>query len=167
MKDNSEIDKSFTEDSKHLGTTAVYREEKHGTGIWGNPRVPMTVRVDSGLKKAFTDYTQRVFSSTCLPLECIMASMITANVELEKASVYPSRTYLFDFKNIQIQRQQLRTRRKLVVDEPTTDVSMCFVENCNLPGTVEGEWVETNSRFMACPGHVRSIWLKDKRWKVF
>jgi len=72
----------------------------------------MTIRVDEELKKQFKSFSQRVFGSSCLPLECVMASLLASSVELEKQGVYPSHTVNINFENIRIERN-LRARRSL------------------------------------------------------
>jgi hypothetical protein len=86
----------------------VYPERKHGLGAWGNPRVPMTIRVDSGLKSAFKSVAKAQFGSTCNPLECVMAAIVGVCQNPKLDGVYPSIT----IGEIKIERN-LRERRKV------------------------------------------------------
>ena len=94
------------------------------TGLWGNARVPFTVRVDEEIKRRFTDFCQRVFGSVCLPVEVIMAGVLGSVVEVEKHGVFPGSNVplKFDVGKIVIERN-LRTRRKMVVEEEVETVT--------------------------------------------
>lgn len=114
-------------------TTGVYPPRKHGFGIWGNPRVPMTVRVDKEIKKQFKSFSKRVFGSTCLPLESLIAGLLQAVTTAENKGVYPSSTVplRFDVGKIVIERN-LRPRRKL--DWKPDDIGFSDVDACGLCG---------------------------------
>jgi len=105
------------------------KSRRHGVGIWGNRRVTMSFRVDEGLKKRFLPFTKRVFGSVCLPLESLMAGILSTVVESEKFGVYPGTTVplKFDVEKIVIERN-LRPRRKLeLVDEAgVVEGSICI-----------------------------------------
>jgi hypothetical protein len=91
--------------------TGVYPKHTHGLGVWGNPRVVFSVRVDKGLKKRFTDVSRRVFGSTCNPIESFMATVVGSASDDLRSGVYPSIT----IGEIKIERN-LRERRKLDVE---------------------------------------------------
>lgn len=88
--------------------TGVDPVHSHGLGVWGNPRVVFSVRVDKKLKKRFTLVSKRVFGSTCNPVESFMASIVGSYDLNQNSGVYPSIT----IGEIKIERN-LRERRKL------------------------------------------------------
>ena len=57
----------------------VTKANRHGVGVWGNPRKVISIRVDSGLYKAFKPIAKAFFGSVCRPIEAFMASIITCN----------------------------------------------------------------------------------------
>ena len=134
---------------------------KHGVGIWGNRRVPMTVRVDEGLKKAFLSFCQRVFGSSCLPLEGIMAGVIGAVVEVEKRGIYPSATVplKLDVGKILIQRN-FKTRRKMVEEETEVTEEIVVAVKCGFcekAAVARFRHVKSGKEMDACRFHAESL----------
>ena len=68
------------------------RLHTHGLGIWKNPRVPMTVRVDKKLKLAFTEASKTFSGSTCSAIEYIMAAYVGVYKNGQVNGVYPPLT---------------------------------------------------------------------------
>jgi len=108
--------------------TAVNQEEGHGVGIWGNPRVPMTIRIDKGIKEASKPVLQAIFGSVCLPTETFYASIISA---VEAGNLYlkdvvnhgntVGKEVKIDIRKIVIERN-LRPRRRLQFTEPEANM---------------------------------------------
>ena len=140
--------------------TGVHPSRKHGVGIWGNPRVPMTIRVDEGLKKAFVSFSKRVFGSVCLPFEGIMAGILGVVVEAEKRGVYPSATVplKLDVGKIVIQRK-LRSRRNLEIIEETEIVEEVAVKCgfCEKAAVARFRHVKSGKEMDACRFHAESL----------
>lgn len=105
--------------------TGVRPSRRHGVGIWGNPRVTMTIRVDEGLKKAFKPFAQRVFNSVCLPIECFMAGLLSAFVKAEEHGVHPGSTVKIDVDTIKIERF-MRSRRRLEFLDGDVEGDLCY-----------------------------------------
>jgi hypothetical protein len=100
--------------------TRVNPSHKHGLGLWGNPRVVMGIRVDKGLKKAFTNVAKAKFGSTCNPIESFMAGVVGSYYRDLEAGVNPSNTV--NIGEIRIERN-LRERRKMTVVTETVEYS--------------------------------------------
>jgi hypothetical protein len=94
-----------------LVSVGYTRPHTHGLGIWKNPRVPMTIRVDKKLKIAFSEASKAFSGSTCSAIEYIMAAYVGAFKNQVMNGVYPKLTV--DIGEIKIERN-LRERRKLV-----------------------------------------------------
>ena len=139
-------------------STKVHRREKHGVGIWNNPRVTWSIRVDEGIKKAFKPYAKRVFGSICLPIECICAGLMSAHTQAEEAGVHLGQTVDIDVATINIQRG-LRPRRRLEVD-------VCGFKGCNEHAMKVGTW-RGNRRFPLCQQHVAEAERKPDEWEIF
>lgn len=127
-KDSEGVSKTDAYPGMGKDHSGVY-PRRHGVGIWGNRRVPMTVRVDEGLKKAFLSFCNRVFGSSCLPFEGMMAGILGAVVEVEKRGVYPSATVplKFDVGKIVIERN-FKTRRKFIEEETEVTEKVVVVD---------------------------------------
>lgn len=148
-----------TEETKDASnsSTKVYRIEKHGVGIWGNPRVTMTVRIDEGIKKAFILWAKRVFGSVCLPIESLCVGLMSAHIHAEEAGVHLGQTVDIDVGNINIQRG-LRPRRRLEVD-------VCGFKGCNEPAVAVGMW-KGKRRFPLCEQHLVEAESKSDDWEI-
>jgi hypothetical protein len=159
-------------------TTGDNPKRTHGFGIWNNPRVPIGIRVDSGLKNAFDLASRALFGSTCLPIECFMASVIGAYQTYQKLGVSPSTTV--NIGEIKIERN-LRERRKLVIEEEvetseTVTVKFCSVARCLSGGKGAGVavarllWLPRNEEFAVCDMHLKEATNPlnplSKNWKV-
>lgn len=126
----TEKETTLTPDSK----TGASPARTHGLGIWNNPRVPIGIRVDKELKKQFSSAAQALFGSTCLPIECFMASVIGAFQTYQKLGVSPSATV--NIGEIKIERN-LRERRKLtrtVTIEEEEEESTVKLNRCEYCG---------------------------------
>ena len=103
------------------------RPHTHGLGIWNNPRVPMTVRVDKKLKLAFNEASKAFSGSTCSAIEYIMAAYVGA-YQQQIEGAYPTlTTNPITIDKIVIERN-LKERRSAVVDAEPKDV--CMVGKC-------------------------------------
>jgi hypothetical protein len=98
--------------------TRVNPVRTHGLGLWGNRRVVFGVRVDEELKKRFNLVAERVFGSTCNPVESFMAAVVGCYQNPTLDGVNPSIT----IGEIRIERN-LRERRKLVVGGEVSESS--------------------------------------------
>jgi len=148
---------------KDDNTTRVYPSRKHGIGLWGNPRVPMTVRVDKGIKKQFLLFSKRVFGSSCLPLESLMAGIINTVVEAEKTGVYPSSTIplKLDIEKIVIERN-LRPRRRLELSDDPDDLACHY---CGSSAVGNFRYLKTGQVYPLCGFHAK-VNLDSKAWEV-
>jgi hypothetical protein len=102
--------------------TGVNPKHTHGFGLWNNPREVFSVRVDKGLKTAFTRVARLKFGSTCKAIEAYMAAVVGAFSNLEEVGVNPSITV--QIGNMNIERNLAKERRhihtkKTVVEETT------------------------------------------------
>ena len=164
QKDESGSDKTQAESK-----TGVHPYRKHGVGIWGNPRVTMTVRVDEGLKKRFVPFSKRVFNSVCLPIEAWMAGLLGTVVEAEKKGVYPSATIPLkvDVGKIVIERN-LRERRKLEFEKPETPQIADEEPRCGFCGkplvVARFRHVKTGVEREACDYHTADL-RKRSDWE--
>lgn len=100
----------------------VNRNSKHGVGIWGNPRVPVSYRMDSGLKKQLNRYLKAKFGSTCRGIEAIGVALLAC----AEAEVNLSTT--IEIKEVNIERN-VRSRRKLPPVEVSESISKGFAED--------------------------------------
>lgn len=125
------------------GTTGVNPVHTHGLGLWGNPRVVMSVRVDKELKKQFNLASQALFGSTCNPVEVFMASIIGTYKNQELLRVNPSRTEI-SIGEIKIERN-LRERRKVAYEDAKEgkvegkSFNLCQIGDCD--NEAEEVWV--------------------------
>jgi len=108
--------KKQTKQTSFDSNGSVYRPVRHGVGVWGNPRVPMTVRVDAKLKLKAKSYLIRKFGSTCRGMEAIFAALLKSDEVQQDLTVYRQPTTSINFEKVVIERN-LRSRRKLVVEE--------------------------------------------------
>lgn len=160
----------MTKTVKHTQTNfdsngAVYRPPRHGVGLWGNPRVPMTVRVDAKLKKRAKTYLIAKFGSTCRGIEVILAALLKANDIQQDVAVYRQPTTSINFEKVVIERN-IRTRRKMVVEEEVVEkvveVAKCFV--CG--GVAVGEAVyQSGKQVLVCKKHLIEL-SKHPKWRV-
>ena len=153
MTSNKHRNRRESSDSK----TGVHRREKHGVGIWNNPRVTWTIRVDEGIKNAFIPWAKRVFGSTCLPIESFCAGLMSAHVKAEELGVHLGRTVAIDVDTINIQRS-LRSRRKFEVDA-------CGYRGCNEPAVAYGIWRRSKT-LPLCRSHLSIAEGKPDVWKI-
>jgi hypothetical protein len=130
------------------------RPHTHGLGIWNNPRVPFTVRVDKKLKNAFTEASKHFSGSTCSAIEYIMAAYIGAYKQAQINGVYPTLTNQpkIEIGEIKIERN-LRPRRKLD-PEPVDDSAVCCFRGCDNPATTEAYYVPLKEKRKLCDNHV-------------
>jgi hypothetical protein len=138
--------------------TAVNPKHTHGTGIWGNPRVVMGVRVDEGLKKQFNLAAKALFGSTCNPIETFMAAVVGIYQNQELLRVNPSPT--INIGEIKIERN-LRERRKLTKTvtleeetETSVTVTKCGFRGCENEAVCNGLYIPQNRVVPLCPRHV-------------
>ena len=133
----------------------------HGFGVWGNPRVVMSIRVDKGLKKAFKEVAKAKFGSTCNPIESFMAGVVGAYYSDIEAGVNPCST--INIGEIKIERN-LRERRKMD-SEPYAD---SVVLHCDFAGCEEkavGLGLYKGAQFRLCRVHLEAARLNRKVWK--
>jgi hypothetical protein len=90
---------------------------RHGLGIWNNPRVPFTVRVDKQLKLEFNKASKAFSGSTCSAIEYIMAAYVGVAKTQQINGVYPTLTMNpITIGEIKIERN-VRPRRNLAPTE--------------------------------------------------
>jgi hypothetical protein len=111
----------------------------HGLGIWSNPRVPMTVRVDKKLKTAFNEASKHFSGSTCSAIEYIMAAYVGAYKNQQINRVHPELTVQpIEIGEIKIERN-LRERRKVTFEDAKANVvvgtgfNLCMIGECDKP----------------------------------
>jgi len=91
----------------------------HGFGVWNNPRVSTSFRMDSKLAAAFKQFLIAKFGSTCRGIETIAVALLASSKVQTDIGVNPlttSNITQIHFDPITIERN-VRTRRKLVVSE--------------------------------------------------
>ena len=149
MTNNTVINKSFSprnrkrknKQTEFDSTGTVYRPESHGLGIWGNPRVPMTIRVDEKLKKEGKRVLIDYFGSTCRGIESYLAGLVATYNSEQKHSVYRKPTV--NIGKLIIERN-LRSRRKLEeeveVNEKVTVTVTCGHVDCHGEAIGSGVW---------------------------
>ena len=142
--------------------TGVNPVHTHGLGIWGNPRVVMSVRVDKKLKFAFKDASKALFGSTCNPIESWMAGIVGIHQNQKMSGVNPSTTV--SIGEIKIERN-LRERRKLEVDvEPVNEALRCGFLGCEEEAIGLGLYKGTQYRL--CFRHLAEAKANRKAWTV-
>ena len=111
----------------------------HGLGIWNNPRVPMTVRVDKKLKSAFTEASKAFSGSTCSAIEYIMAAYVGVAKTQQINGVYPTLTMNpIEIGEIRIERN-LRERIKVPYEVAKAGkvegegFNLCEIGECDKP----------------------------------
>lgn len=140
----------------------VYRKETHGFGIWNNERVPFTTRIDSGIKKASKPILKQLFGSTCRGVETILAGLIATYEAQGVSGVYRGTTV--EIGKLIIKRN-IKTRRKLVVDEEITEkVSVEKCSFCGKPKISEFRHRKSGIIKNACEDHSR-ILLNRSDWQ--
>jgi hypothetical protein len=130
---------------------------KHGLGIWKNPRVPMTIRVDKGLKLAFKDASMAFSGSTCSAVEYIMAAYVGAYKTQQINGVHPQLTMNpITIGEIKIERN-LRERRKVTPTEDATaevtednNALTCEIGECEGKAVEVGVYVKTGKAYHVC-----------------
>jgi hypothetical protein len=147
--------------------TGVYPKHTHGFGIWGNERVPMTVRVDKQLKIEFKKAATALFGSTCNPLECIMAGFVGSYKNQLLNGVYPTLTV--DIGEIKIERN-LRERRKLTrtrteteTMEIETERQVCGFRGCSNVAVAKGVF-QGDREFPLCETHLAEARGNRHNW---
>jgi len=140
------------------------KNRRHGVGIWGNRRVVLSFECDEGLKKQFLSFSKRVFGSVCLPMESLMAGILSTVVESEKFGVYPSSTVPLKFEvgRIVIERN-LRPRRKLEFKEDF-DETKPKCHYCELDAVGDFCYCKTGKVFPLCSFHVAEF-LNQGMWE--
>ena len=154
---NQKVKKTFaTEDIFPLrySIQKVNRKLGHGVGIWGNPRVPASYRVDEGLKKRFNEVAKAKFGSTCRAIESLMVAVVACS----EAEVNLSTTV--NIKEIRIERN-VRARRALVVDKPNE----CGYAGCKSEAVATGIWKD-KKEFSLCARHLAEAKKNPREWKV-
>lgn len=147
---------------------AVYRPSRHGVGLWGNPRVPMTVRVDAKLKQRAKQYLIRKFGSTCRGIEAIFAALLKADDIQQQTTVYRQPTTSINFEKVVIERN-IRSRRKMVVEEEreVTEIItkvQCFKKYCNRDAMGIAKWIKSGKTVPVCDVHLKC--LPTDKWLV-
>jgi hypothetical protein len=149
-------------DNSKLG---VYPKHTHGFSIWGNERVPMTIRVDKELKKQFKTAAKSLFGSTCNPLECVMAAFVGTYKNQLLKGVYP--TFTVDIGEIKIERN-LRERRKIVGETETEtkqDAVRCGFKGCRDKAASKGCYIPKNRVVPLCAKHLDLTVGKSDDWR--
>lgn len=111
-----------TKQTNLCSLTGVNPPRTHGFGVWGGKRVVVGVRIDEKLYEAFKPVAKLVFGSVCRPVEAFMAAVVASNQAQQltsKLGVNPSPTV--EIGRLVIERN-VRTRRKLVVEETNEEV---------------------------------------------
>lgn len=163
--------KHYNQHTKHkqlridsLVCTGYTRPHTHGLGIWKNPRVPFTVRVDKELKKQFSLASKAFSGSTCSAIEYIMAAYVGAYKSAQINGVYPTLTV--DIGTIKIERN-LRERRKLTIETETEEsvtFQKCGYRGCNNEAVGKGLFVQSNTEFLLCADHLNGAKHNRKNW---
>jgi len=142
--------------------TGVNPVHTHGLGIWGNPRVVMSVRVDSKLKMRFKMASKALFGSTCNPIESWMAGIVGIHQNQKMSGVNPSTT--ISIGEIKIERN-LRERRKLVVDPVFADVPVLHCGFANCENVAVGTGFYKDTQFRLCSKHLAEAKINGRNWK--
>jgi len=147
------------------------RLHTHGLGIWKNPRVPMTVRVDGKLKTAFVEASKAFSGSTCSAIEYIMAAYVGVAKTQQINGVYPTLTMNpITIGEIKIERN-LRERRKLpAAPSLATTVVKCQIKEqgkpCGGEAVGKAEWLQDKRVLDVCGEHLAECVSKPKEWRV-
>lgn len=174
MASRSRGRKSKTRQLRLDSMTGVNPVRTHGLGIWGNPRVVMSVRVDEKLKEAFTSASKALFGSTCNPIESYMATIVGLyqNERTNRTfGVNPSITV--DIGEIKIERN-LRERRKLTeggVEE--TENNRCTFAGCKEGGNrcpgiavASARYRPNNKKYYLCVFHFSEARKQPRVWEL-
>ncbi len=151
-------------------STGYTRPRTHGLGIWKNPRVPMTIRVDKKLKLAFTEASKAFSGSTCSAIEYIMAAYVGCYRNQQLSGVHPELT--MNIGEIKIERN-LRERRKVTHTytheeerEVTEIVMVCGFKGCPNEPAGKAEFLPRKEVLPLCLEHLDMAFQNKQNWRV-
>jgi len=138
--------KSFTDKRKRArakqtqfndSITGVNPIRTHGFGVYKGKRVAWAVRVDEKLLKKAKPVLRAKFGSTCRGVEAWLAGLVATYKGDYELGVNPSNTV--SIGKLVIERN-LRSRRKLTVEEEVEVSSVCGHANCSADVVGTGLW---------------------------
>lgn len=143
--------KSFFQHKKNKQITLDGSQTNVNFGVWGGARKVVGIRIDENLYKAFKPVARRVFGSVCRPIEAFMASVLTMQAE---GNVNFGNTV--EIGKLVIERN-LRSRRRLVVEEETEITHTVTCSWCHKPAVNAVQNRDTGRSAYACEFHSKMI----------
>ena len=143
--------------------TKVHFSERGAYKYLSGNREPITIRIDTGLYKAFKPVAKRVYGSVCRAVEVY----ITTLIEATETGVHFSNTEKpINIDKIVIERR-VRTRRALEVEEETTvtKVVACCGFCHKVPVVAVFRNNATGIEKKVCSYHYDSL-FEHPKWKV-
>ena len=130
--------------------TGVNPIRTHGFGLYGGRRVVWSVRVDQTLLGEAKPVLRAKFGSDCRGVEAWLAGLVATTKGEQLAGVYPSNTV--EIGKLVIERN-LRSRRKLVVEEEVTESKVLGCSWCHKPAVNIVQNKSTGQQAHACEFH--------------
>jgi len=142
--------------------TGVNPIRTHGFGVWGNRREVVGIRIDKKLYATAKPILIEYFGSVCRPIESFLATIVSSHQTTKLNSdfgVNPRNT--IEIGKLVIERN-IKTRRRLVVDEETTVKCMAAKKFCSYCGELATYEVKPSSPyvkdlFYVCDVHYDSM----------